>query len=70
MTYFSQSHNNIMINKHDACWFATGMILCALISTCFTHPYTMYATEIGMKIRIACTSMIYKKVPVSFSHQF
>lgn len=68
VTYFSQSEIDMKspesyeINKRTAYWYATGLVLCPLFTTIFTHPFMLYASEVGMQIRVACTSMIYRKV--------
>lgn len=45
-----------------AIWYGIGLILCAFVSTATSNPYQLYAFQIGMKIRVLCTSLIYRKV--------
>lgn len=45
-----------------AIWYAIGLTSCAFVSTAFTNPFLLYAYQIGMQIRVICTSLIYRKV--------
>jgi ATP-binding cassette subfamily C (CFTR/MRP) protein 4 len=49
------------ISKNDAYLYAGGVVLCSLINIAFSHPYMMGVLHLGMKMRIACCSLIYRK---------
>lgn len=49
------------ITIEDAYLYAGGVILCTVLSVVIVHPYMMGVLHIGMKIRVACCSLIYRK---------
>ncbi|KAG5892951.1 hypothetical protein JTB14_015002 [Gonioctena quinquepunctata] len=49
------------ITKNEAYFFAAGITLCSLIVVMVIHPYMMEVLHIGMKVRVACCSLIYRK---------
>lgn len=59
---FKSSSAIVDINKRTAYWYAAGLVLCPLFTSMFTYPFMLPAFQIGMQIRVACTSMIYQKV--------
>lgn len=63
LTYFSAQSNGH--DQQKAIWYGVGLISCTFVSTAFTNPFQLYAYQIGMQIRVVCTSLIYRKVNVS-----
>nr|CAD7430331.1 unnamed protein product [Timema monikensis] len=57
--YFSPSNENITLEQ--AYLYALGVILCSTINVFAIHPYMMAIFHMGMKIRVACCSLIYRK---------
>ncbi|WAQ93730.1 MRP4-like protein [Mya arenaria] len=55
------------VTKTESLLYAGGVSLCTLILAITHHPYFFGVQRIGMKIRIACSSLLYRK-PVSFLH--
>lgn len=69
LTFFStQSDNNQQQHQQHqqqqelAIWYAVGLTSCAFVSTAFTNPFILHAYQMGMQIRVICTSLIYRKV--------
>lgn len=55
------------IQKGEAILFACCLILvCAIVITTI-HPYQMAVVHVGMKMRISCCSLLYRKV--NFVHK-
>lgn len=50
------------MTKEDAYLYAGGIILCSAVLIIITHPYMLGVLHIGMKMRIACCTLIYRKV--------
>lgn len=46
----------------EAYGYAAGVILCTAISVMIMNPFWMAILHIGMKLRVACCSLIYRKV--------
>ncbi|XP_050309948.1 ATP-binding cassette sub-family C member 4-like [Anthonomus grandis grandis] len=57
--YFQKDQSRI--SKEEAYFFATGIMLCSLIVMMIFHPYMMSAMHLGMRVRVACCSLIYRK---------
>lgn len=55
-----------LITLEQAYWYAGGVILCSTLSVIIMHPYMMGVFHIGMKIRVGCCSLIYRKVKYIF----
>ncbi|XP_059490449.1 probable multidrug resistance-associated protein lethal(2)03659 [Neocloeon triangulifer] len=56
------------IEKDEAYWYAAGVILCSGISIVTLHPYMLGIMHIGMQMRVAACSLIYRKA-LRLSHQ-
>ncbi|XP_076291879.1 putative multidrug resistance-associated protein lethal(2)03659 isoform X2 [Lasioglossum baleicum] len=52
---------NDEITKDEAYLYATGVILCSALLIFVIHPYMMAILHMGMKMRVACCSLIYRK---------
>ncbi|XP_062563883.1 ATP-binding cassette sub-family C member 4-like [Armigeres subalbatus] len=59
VSYFSP--NQTEISERDAYGYAAGVIVCALIPVVTFHPFILYIFQIGMKLRIGCSCLIYNK---------
>lgn len=71
VTYFSQSTVIVSTNplvevpefsEQYAYWCAGGILSCAFISILINHPFILYSIQMGMRVRLTCSAMIYKKV--------
>lgn len=65
LSYFSPGQTTI--TKNYAYLYAMGIILCALIPVMIFQPFILFIFQIGMKIRIACCSLLYRKVCISIA---
>ena len=50
------------IPRRDAYLYALGLGVCALIATMLNAPYSFMRQVYGMRIRVACTGLVYRKV--------
>lgn len=50
------------IQKDEAYLYATGVVFVSFINVLVLHPYMMAVMHVGMKMRVACCSLIYRKV--------
>ncbi|KAK9296489.1 hypothetical protein QLX08_009536 [Tetragonisca angustula] len=58
-----QYYSNIpVMTKEDAYLYAGGVVLCSGFLIFITHPYMLGILHIGMKMRVACCTLIYRKV--------
>lgn len=53
--------------SRDAYLYATALGLCGLLITIFNTPFSYLRNVYGMRIRVACTSLVYDKVCFLFS---
>jgi len=61
LAYFNPGGSKIIDTKH-AYFYAFGLLLNMLAYTVLYHYSQLELLHIGMKIRVACCSIIYKKV--------
>ncbi|KAM3966701.1 LOW QUALITY PROTEIN: ATP-binding cassette subfamily C member 4-like [Aphomia sociella] len=50
------------INKEKATYYAIGMILFNWVGSLFNHHGNLYCRQFGMKLRIATSSLIFRKI--------
>lgn len=65
--YFSQTKENAAIaaatdDPRIVYLYAIGIIMCSILTISFSHPFMVYALQMGMRVRITCCSLIYRKV--------
>lgn len=53
--------NQTEISERDAYLYAGAVIGCSLVNVFVTHPYMMAILHMGMKLRVGCCSLIYRK---------
>lgn len=53
---------NSEVTVSEAYGYAAGVILCTALSVMIMNPCWMGIIHIGMKLRVACCSLIYRKV--------
>lgn len=68
VTYFTPGGDK-EISTNDAYLFAAGIVICSLFSITVFHPFILYAFQLGMRVRLTCCSLIYKKVISSLIHE-
>lgn len=49
------------VTKSEAYMYALGIVLCSGVNILVIHPYMMGVMHIGMKMRLSCCSLIYRK---------
>lgn len=59
LRYFTPGSN---ISKQEAYIYAAGIIVATAVNIFVLNPFWMCLMHIGMKIRVACCSLIYRKV--------
>lgn len=62
VAYFAPGQQDI--SKEEAYSYAVGIILCSLVPVAIFHHFILYIFQIGMKIRVACCSLLYKKASI------
>ncbi|XP_019893676.2 probable multidrug resistance-associated protein lethal(2)03659 [Musca domestica] len=61
VSYYAKPENNGSSDLSTAYLYALGVILCSAVNVLFMHPYMLGILHVGMKIRVAMCSMIYRK---------
>ncbi|XP_055852068.1 probable multidrug resistance-associated protein lethal(2)03659 [Episyrphus balteatus] len=59
ISYFSKSNSDV--SKEEAYLYATGFVLCHFFNTILSHPFLFYIFEVGLRIRLACSGLVYRK---------
>uniref|UniRef100_A0A182V3W3 Uncharacterized protein n=1 Tax=Anopheles merus TaxID=30066 RepID=A0A182V3W3_ANOME len=57
VAYYSRQQGDIT----EAYLYAGAVVLCSAINVLFIHPYMLSQLHLGMKLRVAACSMIYRK---------
>jgi ATP-binding cassette subfamily C (CFTR/MRP) protein 4 len=57
--YWNQKQSPIQVE--EAYLFASGVLFCSLVNVMVLHPCMMAVMHVGMKVRVACCSLIYRK---------
>lgn len=55
-------------SKQLAYYYATGIVVFTVIPVFVFHPFILYIFQAGLKIRVGCCSLIYKKVIKTLSY--
>lgn len=53
--------NQTEITETQAYLYAAGVVGCSLANVFVAHPYMMAILHMGMKLRVSCCSLIYRK---------
>ncbi|XP_061396384.1 probable multidrug resistance-associated protein lethal(2)03659 [Musca vetustissima] len=59
VSYFAEGQTDI--SKQQAYLYATGIVVCSLVATLCFHPFMFYLFEVGTRIRLACSGLVYRK---------
>ncbi|XP_055617486.1 ATP-binding cassette sub-family C member 4-like [Toxorhynchites rutilus septentrionalis] len=59
VSYFAPGQRNV--SETEAYYYAAGIVLCSFVPVAIFHHFILYIFQIGMKIRVACCSLLYKK---------
>ncbi|XP_046668372.1 probable multidrug resistance-associated protein lethal(2)03659 isoform X3 [Homalodisca vitripennis] len=49
------------VTKKDAYLYALGIVICSAINIIVMHPYMISIMHVGMKMRLSCCSLVYRK---------
>lgn len=60
VSYFAPGQTDI--DREQALYYALGITISTAIPSVFFHPFILYIFQFGMKMRIGCSALIYKKV--------
>ncbi|KAM7360228.1 red dog mine isoform 2-T2 [Cochliomyia hominivorax] len=59
VAYFANGQN--AISEQNAYLFAGGIVLCSIVPVLTFHPFIFYIFQVGTKIRLALSGLIYRK---------
>lgn len=61
LEYIRETFPEYVGDMFEAYFYATAVVLASAINVCFMHPYMLSQLHMGMKMRVAMCSMIYRK---------
>lgn len=53
--------DEVEITRQQAYWYAAGVVLSVLSTVLIVQPYMLAVLHLGMKLRVACCSLVYRK---------
>ena len=59
VSYFSADST---MSMRDAFLYALGVSLCSVVGSFFMTPFVFLRSLYGMRLRVACTALVYNKV--------
>ncbi|XP_076243257.1 ATP-binding cassette sub-family C member 4 [Calliopsis andreniformis] len=62
ISYFKVDQDAKTISKEDALIFAGCLVFCILLSIFVLHHSERLSQQLGMKMRVACSSLVYRKI--------
>ncbi|XP_076291898.1 uncharacterized protein LOC143214568 [Lasioglossum baleicum] len=62
ISYFDRGNDDIRLIKNEALIYAGGMISLVFLTRFIVHHVAQLQIQLAMKLRIACSSLIYKKI--------
>ncbi|XP_049854965.1 ATP-binding cassette sub-family C member 4-like [Schistocerca gregaria] len=54
--------NNEVVSRQEMYWYSGALILSCVISLFIMHHSTLIAQCVGMRVRVACCSLVYRKI--------
>lgn len=67
ITYFKIEEDVDPITKSEALAYVCYLIICIVMSVFIMHHTELLSQQMGMRLRIACCSLIYRKVRIKFN---
>ncbi|KAK5646813.1 hypothetical protein RI129_005277 [Pyrocoelia pectoralis] len=61
IAYYAPSTSTSITSKDEAYFYAAAVVLCSLLVVLFHYPYMIGVLHTGMKLRVACCSLVYRK---------
>ncbi|XP_058797685.1 probable multidrug resistance-associated protein lethal(2)03659 isoform X2 [Phymastichus coffea] len=61
LKYFNKSNEESIVSRNEAYLYAGGVVLCSALNVLVIHPFMMAILHMGMKMRVACCTLIYRK---------
>ncbi|KAK4880166.1 hypothetical protein RN001_008312 [Aquatica leii] len=61
ITYYNHNYKEEAITKTQAYLYALGIILLTLLNVALLHPFMVNVMLTGLKMKIACCSLLYRK---------
>lgn len=62
ISYFKIDENTKRMEKLEVVTYICYLLLSIIMIVCISHHVDLLTQQIGMRIRIACSSLIYRKV--------
>ncbi|XP_070149139.1 ATP-binding cassette sub-family C member 4-like isoform X2 [Polyergus mexicanus] len=63
ISYFmGESNATNMIGKNKTTIYITCLVICTFCSTLLSNHTTIMSQQIGMRLRVACSSLVYRKI--------
>ena len=60
--WYMFSANQPRIEREEAVFFSCAIVACVMLTSFIMHPYMIMTMHTGMRMRIACSSLLYRKV--------
>lgn len=67
VAYFNVDSGTKRVTQSEALTYAGYLVVCMVFSIAISHHANLMLQQMGMRVRIACCSLVYKKVRIRIS---
>lgn len=62
LSHYGRSTDNGNLSSIELYFYATALPLCLMLIRMIYHPYQFSVFQLGMRVRVSCSALIYRKV--------
>ena len=68
ISYFDSNSNINKQSKNEVLYYTAALIIVLFLNSVFLHHTFHYGQDIGMRLRVGCSTLIYRKVRLKYMY--